>query len=128
MFFISSIDRTGIHLFNCYNYLNTFNTLPILMVYWNEKFPKILVLSLIFPILRAPVPVPKYREKNTDYHNTWKYQFWNVPLPFNRTKYLTLLWVLKKCRISIFLMNLLEGNPLSLQITNIVVNVYTWTW
>ena len=31
------------------------------MVYWNEKFPKILVLSLIFPILRAPVP--KYWEK-----------------------------------------------------------------
>ena len=32
------------------------------MVYWNEKF---LVLSLIFPILRAPAPVPKYWKKNT---------------------------------------------------------------
>ena len=33
------------------------------MVYWNKKFPKILVLWLIFPILRALAPVPKYREK-----------------------------------------------------------------
>ena len=31
------------------------------------EFPKILVLSLIFPILRTPAPVPKYWKKNTDY-------------------------------------------------------------
>ena len=42
----------------CYNYLNTLNILPIWIIYWNEKFPKILVLSLI-----CPIPSPKVMKK-----------------------------------------------------------------
>ena len=48
------------------HYLKTLNTLfSNCMIYWNDKFPKILVLSLIFPILRAPAPVPKFWKKTT---------------------------------------------------------------
>lgn len=32
-------------------------------VNWNKKFPKFLVLSLIFPILRTQAPFTKYRVK-----------------------------------------------------------------
>ena len=45
------------------------------MINWNEKFPKFLVLSQIFPILRAPAPSPKIlggETRNITYNAPWE--------------------------------------------------------
>ena len=54
------------------------------MFYWNEKFPKILVFSLFFPILRALAPVPKYWKKTHCFHQSWfKNSLLKNPLYYN---------------------------------------------